>query len=127
MRRKKPKKTKLKEALWKICSEYVRKRDKNICFTCGRWAEGSGYHAGHFIASSICGSLLRHDERNLKGQCYNCNINLGGNGPEYYRRMVALHGQEYVDTLFKEKETNNPWKEQDYLDKIEYYKNKLKD
>lgn len=118
--------TRLKKKLWKLCSEYIRKRDKNICFTCDRRAEGAGYHCGHFIPSSTCGIHLRYDERNLKGQCFRCNIHLGGNGAVFYKRMVLSHGQEYVDELFKIKEEVHQWKEQDYLDKIDYYKNLLK-
>ena len=51
----------LKNKLWKVCSEYIRRRDKGICFTCGRKASGSGYHAGHYIPSSTCGITLRYD------------------------------------------------------------------
>ena len=115
----------LKKKLWRVTSKYIRARDKNICFTCDRFAEGSGYHAGHFIPQSTCGLYLKYDERNIAGQCYHCNINCGGNGAEYYRRMVEKHGQEYVDEIFRDKQRTTKWTEQDYLDKIEYYKELL--
>jgi hypothetical protein len=116
----------LKKKLWKLVSEYIRKRDKNICFTCGRYADGSGFHAGHYIPSSICGSFLRYNEKNINGQCFRCNIHLGGYGARYHQRMVQVYGQETVDELWKLKEINIPWKEADYLKAIEYYKNLIK-
>ena len=54
----------LKKALWKVFSEYIRKRDKGICISCGRYAEGSGYHAGHFVPKSVGGLTLYFDEEN---------------------------------------------------------------
>lgn len=67
-------------------------------------AIGSGLHAGHFIPSSTCGIRLRYDLRNIRPQCFFCNIHLGGNGSEFYRKLVQEVGQEAVDTLFKEKQ-----------------------
>lgn len=112
----------LKRKLWKIFSEYVRKRDKNVCFTCGRKAFGVGYHAGHFIPKSVGGIVLYFHPDNVKGQCYNCNINLGGNQYEYGQKL----GEEKVKELYKLK--NSPpqkWDEQRYLFEIEWYKRLL--
>ena len=116
----------LKNKLWKLVSEYIRKRDKGICITCGRWAEGKGYHAGHYIPKAICGMVLRYSDRNIYGQCYNCNINLGGNGAKFHIELVKRYGQGFVDDLWKQKEILIKWEEEDYLRMIEYYKIKLK-
>lgn len=91
--------TKQKEELWKWFSKYIRLRDKGICFTCGRYAEGSGYHAGHFVPAAVGGLLLRYDERNVHGQCYHCNINLGGWGERYAQRMEEKYGKKVVAEL----------------------------
>ncbi len=88
--------SKLKRKLWVVFSEYIRKRDKGVCFTCGRYAEGSGYHAGHFIPKSVGGIILYFHRENTHGQCYNCNINLGGNQWEYGKRL----GEETVTRLY---------------------------
>lgn len=56
-------------------------------------------HAGHFLNKSL-GLALYFEENNIHAQCYNCNINLGGNGAEYYRRMVLKYGQDEVDRIF---------------------------
>ncbi len=112
----------LKRRLWDVFSKYIRKRDKNICFTCGRKGEGSGMHAGHFISKQIGGIALYFDERNVNAQCYNCNINLFGNQWIYGQRL----GKELVDELYRIKNTRiEKWTEQDYLDKIDHYKSLL--
>ena len=48
----------LKKKLWKEFSLFIRNRDKWNCYTCGRRAEGSGLHAGHFISKSVGGISL---------------------------------------------------------------------
>ena len=94
----------LQDKIWIICKRIIRARYGNTCYTCGKTGlEGSNWHTGHFIPKAACGAYLKYDLRNLRPQCYHCNINLGGNGGEFYRRMVAIEGQEYVDKLFQDK------------------------
>lgn len=50
--------SRLKRKLWAVFSEYVRKRDKCVCYTCGKQAEGYSCHAGHFIPKSSGGIVL---------------------------------------------------------------------
>lgn len=95
---------KLREALWELCKQIIRLKYGNTCYTCDKKdLEGSNWQTGHFIPSSVCGVLLRFDLRNLRPQCFRCNISLVGNGSEFYRRMVAECGQLYVDQLFIDK------------------------
>ncbi len=108
-----------KKLLWKVFSEYIRKRDKNICFICGRYAEGSGYHAGHFIPKSVGGLALYFHEDNVHGCCYHCNINLGGNLWEYGKKL----GDKRVSELYKLKQQIT--KDYPFIEKITYYKEKL--
>ena len=124
-------KSKLQKQLWKLCSEYIKKRDGRICFTCGKEIKpGKGLHAGHLIPSKTCGFNLRYFEEQIHPQCYYCNINLGGFGAMYYKKMVEKYGQQFVDNLFRRYEEHllnkEKWKDQDYINKIEYYKEKLK-
>jgi len=125
---KKPSISRLKKKLWEACSLYIRTRDKHICFTCGKYIESKfGYHAGHYIPSSTCGLALRYDERNIHGQCYHCNINLGGFGAKYHINMLEKYGQKFVDELWKIKNrTITKWTEVDYIKKTKYYEEKLK-
>ncbi len=96
---------KLRDRLWELCKLITRKRYGNVCYTCGKAGlEGGSWQTGHCIPSASGGAYLRYDLRNLRPQCYNCNINLGSNGAEYYRRLVKSEGQKYVDQLFNDKQ-----------------------
>lgn len=101
---------KLYKKLWVECRRIIRKKYQNEdgtwnCYTCDRLLdEPSKAQTGHFIPSGSCGAFLRADLRNLRIQCYHCNINLGGSGAEFYRRMVKEMGQKHVDQLFKDKQ-----------------------
>ena len=110
-----------KKVLWKYFAKYVKQRDKNKCFTCGKIAEGKGMHAGHYIPKSICGLALYFSERNVHAQCYRCNINLGGYGAKYHQQMVKRYGQETVDELWRIK-NQVITKDLPYEELIEKYK-----
>lgn len=125
-RRKKTPEAKLKAQLWELCKQITRKRYGNDCFTCGKTGlAGSSWQTGHFIPRSTCGAFLKYDLRNLRPQCYRCNIDLSGNGALFYRRLVELEGQEFVDSIFADKDritkTNKDW----YLNQIFLYTQKL--
>lgn len=111
----------LKKKLWIVFSKYIRTRDKNICFTCGRYGEGSGMHAGHFISKSVGGLALYFNETNVNAQCYHCNINLSGNIWEYGTRL----GEEKVKELYKLKNESWKWGVYEYEKVIEKYEEKL--
>lgn len=103
-RKSKTPEAKLKEELWELCKQIIRKKYGNVCYACGATGLSAGnWHTGHFIASSVCGANLRYDLRNLRPECYRCNISLSGNGAFFYKNMVAREGQEYVDQLFRDK------------------------
>jgi len=121
----------LKVKLWKVFAEYIKQRDRRKCFTCNKTIlPGKGLHCGHFIPSAVCGYELRYDEENVHVQCYFCNINLGGYGSMYYKKMLECYGEGKVKKIFKKLEYHNKnkkaWKEKEYIDKIEYYSKKLK-
>lgn len=111
----------LKKELWKVFSEYIRLRDKNKCYICGKSAFKSAYHASHFIPKSVGGLALYFNETNVNGCCYHCNINLGGNLYEYGIKL----GEEKVKELYALK--NQIVKDYDFIGKIEYYKQKIKE
>lgn len=97
--------TTIKKKLWEECKRIIRARygkdNTWNCYTCDRLLdEPSKAQTGHFIPSSTGGALLRYNLNNLRIQCYNCNINQGGAGAEYYRRLLQNENQEYVDNLF---------------------------
>lgn len=93
--------------LWELCKVIIRKKYGNTCYTCNKTGlEGSNWHTGHFLPKASCGAFLKYDLRNLRPQCYNCNINLGGNGAEFYRKMVNELGNDFVAKLFLEKKVS---------------------
>lgn len=101
--KKKSEQKKIEEKLWKECRRIIFTRYGDFCYTCDKRIEGANRHCGHFIPKGACGAFLKYDLRNLRPQCYHDNINLGGAGAEFYRRMLAREGQDYIDKLFEDK------------------------
>jgi 5-methylcytosine-specific restriction endonuclease McrA len=128
-KRGKSEQSKLERKLWQVCREYASYLyDDTKCFTCDKPVEGRNRQLGHFIPKATCGANLKYNIDNLRWQCYHCNINMGGAGAEFYRRLVNERGQEYVDFLFMLK--NNPVtiKAFDYYKmQIELYKKNIED
>lgn len=95
---------KIQDLLWQECRRIIlnkyKKNGKHYCFTCDKEVSGSNRQLGHFIPNSVGGALLRYNLDNLRIQCYYDNINLGGNGSEFYRRLVKENGEEFVEKLF---------------------------
>jgi hypothetical protein len=95
----------IQKKLWAECKRIIRARYGNTCYTCGKTnLQGSDWHTSHFIPKASCGAFLKYDLRILRPSCYHCNINLGGNGSEYYRRLVKDIGQESIDKIFQDKQ-----------------------
>jgi len=84
----------LKKKCWKLMSEYTRRRDKGICFTClikKHWKEQQAGHRYH--------GRLDLDFRNINCQCVHCNKYLHGNLGAYERRQIEENGIEWVKQL----------------------------
>lgn len=126
----KPKKlniVKLQKLLWIECRRvadilYPPKNGVTYCYTCNKPISGSNKQLGHFLAKSVCGALLKYDMRNLRWQCYYCNINLGGNGATFYKNLANEKGQEYVDELFRIKNNVSIKAYDKYIEQLEEYK-----
>lgn len=95
---------KLKKELWELCRKITAQRYPDVCFTCDKPISGANRQLGHFIPRSVGGTLLKYHLDNLRWQCYYDNINLGGNGSEFYRRLVKEIGHERVEELFEMKQ-----------------------
>jgi len=113
----------LKKKLWEVFTTYIKARDKGICFTCGKYAEGRAYQGGHFIPKAAGGLALYFNEDNVHGQCATCNLFLEGNHYEYGKRL----GEEKVAELYKLKQETWKWYPGDYEAKIQEYKQKILD
>ena len=93
----------LKVRLWRLVSEYVRRKDANSdglveCVTCGKWSHWKDTHAGHFLPKKK-GSAVYFDLRNIHPQCPHCNVWQHGNIHAYYDYMMEWYGQEIIDEL----------------------------
>lgn len=118
-----------KKELWKHFSKYIRLRDGRVCTTCGKIVpieKPQGYHAGHCEPKSICPLSLYFDERNVNGQCYNCNINLGGWGARYRKRVDEKWGQGTYEDFerMKLELKGEQWTIDKFKEKINEYKEK---
>ena len=91
--------------LWEQCKQITRKVHGNSCFTCGQSGlMGSNWHTGHLWAKASLGAYLKYDLRVLRPQCYNCNINRGGMGADFYRNMLKEIGEENMEQLEKDRQ-----------------------
>ena len=122
----------LKKDLWKITSEFVRLNYSDIngfvyCVTCGNpMSWNGGAQAGHFIPKAQ-GNSIYFDLRNVHPQDHRCNINLGSNGPEYFRFMQGKYGDELIEELRRNAKKTLKLTSHDYLDMIEEVKGWMKE
>jgi len=94
----------IQNKLWLLCKAITRLKYGNCCYTCSTAGlTGPNWHTGHLWAKASLGAYLKYDLRVLRPQCYNCNINLGGAGADFWVRMVRENGQEYMDKLKSER------------------------
>ena len=113
-----------KEAAKKACHEYIRERDKNKgCITCGN-PLGSKFDAGHFLKGT--NSYTKFMEKNIHGQCVNCNQYNGGREREYEHALIAKYGHITVLALKKLRTKTVKRTVDDYKAIEAHYKNKLK-
>ncbi len=93
----------LKKILWKLFSEWVRRKDTDsngiaTCFTCDRKNPWKMMHAGHYVRASA-GLSTYFEEKNVQVQCYACNIWRDGNSDEYALRLQKKYGENILNEL----------------------------
>lgn len=94
----------IQRKLWVLCREIVRKKYGNTCYTCQRGQlQGSNWHTGHLFPKASLGAYLKYDLRVLRPQCYNCNINQGGRGADFFLNMLEEIGAEEMEKLQKDR------------------------
>ena len=112
----------LKARLWRLVSEYVRRKDANRdglveCVTCGKWYHWRSAHAGHFVPKKK-GSAVYFDLRDIHPQCANCNVWQRGNLHAYYDYMLDTYGQDVIDELKQLGRTSLKITRDEYADRI---------
>ena len=121
------KKINYKKLLWPIFSQFIRQRDKGVCFICGLKRPWKKMQAGHLIPKMIGGLGLYFNEQNVHCCCYRCNINLGGNGALYARKIKEVYGQECLDLLYEmyDERKNFSISDEEYQGMIKKYSARL--
>ena len=114
--------SKIQRDIWQEIKRIVRRDQPNECYTCRRKGlEGANWHVGHLWAKASLSAYLKYDLRVLKSQCYHCNINLGGAGADFYKRMLKEEGKPFMELL--ERDRQKSVKAYDfYVELLEYYK-----
>lgn len=92
---KKPSLKLLHKKAWKLISEFVRRCDYGICFTCGKRNPWKKMDCGHYIHKNC----LDFDLINLHCQCTKCNRFLHGNLGIYAERLIAEYGERTINEL----------------------------
>lgn len=113
-----------------IFSEYIRRKhaDKNgivKCYTCNKKAywKGEGMQNGHFISRSS--RILRWREDNCRPQCYACNCMRYGQAYIFGANLNKEFGFNKAEELLIESKKIIKQSDQDLLDLIDEYKEKV--
>jgi len=119
----------LKKKLWKIFSEYIRRRDADEngmvkCFTCPKIMHWKESQAGHYIPQSIALSLVFH-EKNVHAQCAGDNLYKRGNLTVYAIELQKRYGPGILEELQSMRQENFRYTRVDYDEMISVYKEKL--
>lgn len=98
---------KLKNILYKLSHDYIRRRDgmegdmRGYCFDCGNYAEGRNFQCGHFVPDAAGGAILRYHPHNMHGQAAGCNMKHQQESVKinYTLKMINKYGIDYVEYL----------------------------
>jgi len=100
----KPSRKTIVKKLDAIFSKYVRLKDADfkgncICVTCGRSYYWKEIQAGHFISRKHYST--RWDERNVKPQCYSCNVMRYGEQYKYSKYLGIELSEDLLNLSYK--------------------------
>jgi len=116
--------SKLKKKADKIFSEFIRSRDRGVCFTCGKVDEWKYQDAGQFVTRGC--EELRFNEKNVHCQCKRCNIWKGGEKIVYTLKMQRIYGMKMVNEFESIKfKSHKHWKISELEEIINKYKKKV--
>ena len=128
MKKKKPTRSQLVKRLDNLFSEYIRRRnavgEATKCFTCGKKDHWKKLQCGHFQSRKHYAT--RWDETNCQVQCAACNVFRYGEQYKFGLNLDKEFGDGIAEQLLNLSKNIVKISNADLLDKIEYYKNKIK-
>ena len=111
-----------------VFSQYIRQKDaKNeiaTCVTCGKVDHYKKLQAGHFASRKHYAT--RWDEQNVQVQSYGCNVMQQGQQYLFSKWLDNTYGEGTADELINKSHQAVKFSNQDLLDKIQYYKEIVK-
>jgi len=118
----------LDKKLWRIVSEYVRRRDANyaglcLCITCGVAKHWKEMHAGHFITRDH--KSTKFLETNVHSQCPWCNKFKSGRQYEHGLEIDKRYGEGTANEILIKSKQLVRRKRFDYEFLIKEFKEKL--
>ena len=121
----------LKRKLWKLCSEFNRRKDcdengTGTCISCGKYLHWRDGDAGHFIPRARQGETYYLKE-NIHLQCKGCNgfdVERGKIG--YTMAMISRYGPEKVEELQQLSRQISRYRRADYEQMIDEYQELLR-
>ena len=116
--------SKLKKEADIAFSRYIRARDKNICFTCGRKMEGNHSQCGHFVPRQY--NSTRYSEKNCNCQCYACNMLYNGQPDIYALNLQKKYGEGIIKELNALRRQVKQWQPRELEELKKLYEDKLK-
>jgi hypothetical protein len=124
--------TNLDKVLWKVFSEYIRRRDalkfsggdRVKCITCTHTDHWKHFDCGHGISRKHLGT--KFDEKNNHAQCKGCNGFGSGKQFEYMLQVDRMYGKGTAELLLHKSKSLCKWMSFEYEQKIEEYKIKIK-
>lgn len=126
----KPSLSSLKKKLWKVFSEYVRRKDADEggterCYTCSDPKHWKELHAGHAIPGRHNAVLF--DEEIVKPQCPVCNIWKGGQYHIFATNLIKENSMEWWEAKLESARRTVKYTHADLEEMIRTYQGKLSD
>ena len=113
----------LRKKARKLFSEYIRRSEKGICFTCGRHHKWQETDCGHYIHKDC----LDFDEIGNHCQCTFCNRFKHGQLGIYAERLIAEYGEEAIVELRQRANKIKKFSQMELEELIISYKQKLQE
>ena len=116
----------------KVFNEFIRLRDSDEngnfkCISCGYSRDRYSLHAGHYFSKQ--NSSLRFDERNVNGECENCNCHDSKHLEKYLPNLIRKIGTAQfciLEELAQSGKQNFKWDRFELINIIETYSQKAK-